>query len=442
MKQGTGGTFQGNQSKQSFVVGLPGFPYPDGLVPGTTYYWRIDEVNDLHPDSPWIGDVWSFTVPPDTTDAPEPADGALLEDTWVILSWVPGPNSVSYDIYLGENYNDVKQGIGGTFQGNQSKQSFVVGFPGFPYPDGLVPGTTYYWRIDEVDSQGNTATGDVWTFRTITGPLIYVDDDNLLEVEQGSETNEPLQDGTEQYPFNDIWKAIDAADDGTTILVKPGIYSKFDFKSKAITIAGFEGMAVINTSSAGQGETSQRQDAVTFHAGEGPGRVLKNFIIKDSGIAISLNYGSSPTISNITIVDNDFGIAAYENSNPDISNCIFWNNRDGDLFQCRVRYSCFGSEVEGIDNIRGDPLFVDAANGDYHLKSEGWRWSSKEESWVYDEVTSPCIDAGDPDLPLGDEPMYVPRDPDNIFGVNQYINMGAFGGTAKASMPPPGWVPQ
>jgi hypothetical protein len=29
---------------------------------GQTYYWRVDEVNDLHPDGPWKGDVWSFTT--------------------------------------------------------------------------------------------------------------------------------------------------------------------------------------------------------------------------------------------------------------------------------------------------------------------------------------------------------------------------------------------
>ncbi|MHC4438852.1 MAG: LamG domain-containing protein, partial [Planctomycetota bacterium] len=28
----------------------------------TTYYWRIDEVNEANPDSPWRGSVWSFTV--------------------------------------------------------------------------------------------------------------------------------------------------------------------------------------------------------------------------------------------------------------------------------------------------------------------------------------------------------------------------------------------
>jgi regulation of enolase protein 1 (concanavalin A-like superfamily) len=27
-----------------------------------TYYWRVDEVNDFDPNSPWIGNLWSFTV--------------------------------------------------------------------------------------------------------------------------------------------------------------------------------------------------------------------------------------------------------------------------------------------------------------------------------------------------------------------------------------------
>jgi len=36
--------------------------YVGPLALGQTYYWRVDEVNDLRPDSPWIGDVWWFTV--------------------------------------------------------------------------------------------------------------------------------------------------------------------------------------------------------------------------------------------------------------------------------------------------------------------------------------------------------------------------------------------
>jgi len=35
---------------------------PGKLEWNTTYYWRIDEVNNANPDSPWTGNVWSFTT--------------------------------------------------------------------------------------------------------------------------------------------------------------------------------------------------------------------------------------------------------------------------------------------------------------------------------------------------------------------------------------------
>jgi hypothetical protein len=38
------------------------YRHPDYLEFEQTYYWRIDEVNDLEPNSPWKGNVWSFTT--------------------------------------------------------------------------------------------------------------------------------------------------------------------------------------------------------------------------------------------------------------------------------------------------------------------------------------------------------------------------------------------
>jgi hypothetical protein len=35
---------------------------PGPLEWSKTYYWRVDEVNDASPDSPWKGSVWSFTT--------------------------------------------------------------------------------------------------------------------------------------------------------------------------------------------------------------------------------------------------------------------------------------------------------------------------------------------------------------------------------------------
>jgi parallel beta-helix repeat protein/predicted outer membrane repeat protein len=259
--------------------------------------------------------------------------------------------------------------------------------------------------------------------------VIYVDSQGLDDPGH----DRAQEDGSATRPFSSIQDAIDVAKDGQTVLVRPGVYLNIDFMGKAITVAGTDGAAMIDSVGSGRAGRVER-DEVMFHTGEGPDSVLKNFIIRGGRTAISLNYGSSPTIRNLTIAENDFGISAYENSNPDISNCIFWNNTRGDLFQCQARYSCFENETPGEGNITGNPLFADPDNGDYHLMSEGWRWSTYEESWTWDLVTSPCIDAGDPTTPLGNEPVSVSHGPNSDFGINLHINMGAYGGTWQASI--------
>jgi len=58
-----------------------------GLEPGTTYYWRVDEIDGdgtVH-----IGDVWTFTATPNEAFAPTPPDGAPNQDASVTLSWMP-----------------------------------------------------------------------------------------------------------------------------------------------------------------------------------------------------------------------------------------------------------------------------------------------------------------------------------------------------------------
>jgi len=102
---------------------------------------------------------------PSTASNPSPANGAIIRDTWVSLNWSPEGLAASHDVYFGENFDDVNAGTGGTFRGNQTSNHFLVGLPGYPYPDGLVPGTTYYWRIDEVETDGVTKhRGTVWSF--------------------------------------------------------------------------------------------------------------------------------------------------------------------------------------------------------------------------------------------------------------------------------------
>ncbi|MHC4628583.1 MAG: hypothetical protein ACYTDV_16525, partial [Planctomycetota bacterium] len=74
---------------------------------------------------------------------PQPADGSYHSDTWASLVWTPGETAVTNDIYFSDSLADVTDGTGDAFRGNQAAADYVVGFPGFPYPEGLVPGTTY-----------------------------------------------------------------------------------------------------------------------------------------------------------------------------------------------------------------------------------------------------------------------------------------------------------
>ncbi len=110
-----------------------------------------------------------------------------------------------------------------------------------------------------------------------------------------------------------------------------------------------------------------------------------------------------------------------------LTNCILWNNTPAEVHigagTISATYCNIKRGFTGEGNIAADPLFADAANGDYHLKSHGGRWNPASETWVIDGITSPCIDAGDPSSPVGDEPQ--PN--------GGRINMGAYGGTAEAS---------
>lgn len=94
-------------------------------------------------------------------------------------------------------------------------------------------------------------------------------------------------------------------------------------------------------------------------------------------------------------------------------------------------------DPNGTPGDANDDFWVD---GDYHLKSEGWRWDSIRQRWDWDDVTSRCIDAGNPGSLLDNEPLTIPEDPNNEWGHNLRINMGAYGGTAEASIPPHDWA--
>ncbi len=154
VQAGAEAAFQTNQATPYFLVGFPGMPFPDGLANGTTYYWRIDEVNDAAPDSPWKGDIWSFTVPSKTAYAPNPADGAESVYVSSSLRWTSGFGAILHYVYFGDNFDDVNNASGALPTGDDDYD-----------PGPLKMAQTYYWRVDEFDG-ADTHKGDIWSFIT------------------------------------------------------------------------------------------------------------------------------------------------------------------------------------------------------------------------------------------------------------------------------------
>ncbi len=317
--------------------------------------------------------------------------------------------------------------------------------------------------------------------------------------------------------FATIQQGIDAAAEGDTVLVAPGIYRgdgnrDIDFAGKAITVRSKDGAqtCIIDC----QGSEAEPHRGFYFHSGEDANSILEGVSIingyADWGGGILCDE-ASPTITGCIVSRNTatvsgggvsllrscsriYGCVLSENHAMVygggfivagngvfiIRNCTIINNRAGNLgggigfgggrgeafvhdtilwgnrapagmqlttgpptvggsVKPTLKYCCIepgensasryedGPPIEGIfesnHNISDDPLLVITNTGDCHLKSQAGRWDPNSTSWVQDGVTSPCIDAGDPNSPIGYEP----------FPNGGVINIGAYGGTAEAS---------
>ncbi|MHC4323444.1 MAG: LamG domain-containing protein [Planctomycetota bacterium] len=131
-----------------------------GLQPNTSYSYQVKardkstNNNETGLSAEMFATTPTAALPGQATN-PIPFDGQSdINRKSVILNWTAGSGATSHDIYLGTS-----AGLGPeSFKGNQTSTSYE--------PSVLRKGTTYYWRIDEVNSDGTT-TGAVWNFTTL-----------------------------------------------------------------------------------------------------------------------------------------------------------------------------------------------------------------------------------------------------------------------------------
>jgi len=154
------------------------------------------------------------------------------------------------------------------------------------------------------------------------------------------------------------------------------------------------------------------------------------------------------TVRNCTFFSNAAGVegsAVYATDKLKVTNSIFWNNTPDEITMSRhspevtVSFCDIQGNWPDRSNINTDPLFVHPGywnlndtpedvnddfwvDGDYHLLSQAGRWDPDRQTWIQDDLTSPCIDSGDPNSPVGTEPFPNGGRP----------NMGAYGAGDKA----------
>ena len=321
-----------------------------------------------------------------------------------------------------------------------------------------------------------TQVATITVTRTIN--YIMVDDDAPNDPAPGDTTiSDPLEDGSELHPFDAIQEAVDVAQNGDVISVLQGTYTGLGnhdivLYEKEISITGVGGPegCIVDCQNLGS--------AFWFMQTPTSGCHLSNLTVKNGysdiigGAVYCLN--STPTISNciffLNTTDDIGGAVGYyifcsgeitatiknctfygnyaalngsavamrghSGSAVDIENSIIWGNPPIEspamavdpAAKCGIPYiaadfNILQSDWGGQGNFTDDPIFADADNEDFHQKSQGGRWDPVAQDWVLDDITSPAVDAGNPDDGIALEP--IPH--------GMRINLGAFGGTAQAS---------
>ncbi|MHC4640509.1 MAG: DUF362 domain-containing protein [Planctomycetota bacterium] len=133
-----------NLSQDESLVDVGPPPFGDGVVDRQDLRVFVEN---------WLT-ATSIPPLPEQAGYPYPPDGATDVNATAILSWTPGSGVISYDIYIG-TFNPP------SFFCNQAAATFSPGW--------LSASTTFYWRIDGVNSWGKTK-GEVWNFTVTDNP--------------------------------------------------------------------------------------------------------------------------------------------------------------------------------------------------------------------------------------------------------------------------------
>ena len=139
---------------------------------GTTYYWRVRAVNAAVDTSGWSA-IWKFTTAYQLTSGPtliSPVNDSVgATHSNILLAWqaMDNVNGYHYEVSTSSSFENM------VASGNTTLTFNVVR---------LQPSTTYYWRVQAYDNNGNSPYSTIWHFTTadvqLVAPVLLAPADN------------------------------------------------------------------------------------------------------------------------------------------------------------------------------------------------------------------------------------------------------------------------
>ena len=138
---------------------------PNQFAVGANYYWRINEVN-LITGAVATGKVWTFKTHDGKAFNPNPANasaGGLNAN--LLLSWTPGDwtdGTNGHKVYFSTSSGLAIRPTDKQYRGQQDSNTYSLTKLAGDWT--IVPGTTYYWAVDEVVNGVVAYKGPTWSF--------------------------------------------------------------------------------------------------------------------------------------------------------------------------------------------------------------------------------------------------------------------------------------
>jgi hypothetical protein len=230
-----------------------------------------------------LSEVQFFHTPVRAAE-PAPASGAAdVDPRTLVLNWKAGREAASHEVYLGTDSDAVATGSALVATTDQPTYE----------PPALIVGTTYYWKIVEVNQAATPSawTSDVWSFSTPA--FLAVDDFDDYTDEEGSRIYESWLDG------------YDDSANGSIVG-----YAEAPFAEKATVHSGAQSMplAYDNTGSVARSEAKRTFETpqdwtrhgvktlVLFFRGQ-TGNAPAPVYVKINDTKVSYNNGAAATTS-------------------------------------------------------------------------------------------------------------------------------------------------